>query len=309
MKKRLLLCVATMLLITACNENENTQKTVTKDIKKETKMQRPEKAEEIRVKLGMPFEEFEKIKGMRKKHSPTGKWGYLNFYEKHWSTKNPATILFELDNNKTLKLPYTIRFDTFADSNMVNKGVCEIELQTGITKADLMTYEEARVKFYAFLQDLLKQGWKRALRYSQPRISDRQAMHYKLTENNMYYLDPSYEPTLEEWKKLETGGMSRSNYWVLHYKSKVFLSINLGVVPHKTDPTLASYLMFITIRDGEEEGMSYTKEREESKWKETQVDDVKRYLNYRKEAETKVKAKGYTIDESYEDYVIDPKEY
>ncbi len=309
MRKKLLLCVATMLLVTACNENESTEKHTSKEIQKERKVLRPEKPEEIRVKLGMPFEELEKIGGMRKKHSPAGKWGYLDFYKKHWDIEKPAKIILTYDDTKTLQLPYTIRFRSSADSNRIKKGLSKFQLQTGITKADLMTYEEARVKFYAFLQDLLKQGWERALRYSQPRISDRLAMHYKLTEDDMYYLDPSYEPTLEEWKKLETGGMSSSNYWVLHYKSKVFLRINLGVVPHKTDPTLASYLMFITIRDGEEEGMSYTKEREETKWKETHVDDVKRYLTYRKEAETKVKAKGYTIDESYEDYVIDPKEW
>ena len=155
-----------------------------------------------------------------------------------------------------------------------------------------MTYEEARVKFYTFLQKLLKQGWERALVYDDPRISGRNAMHYKLTEEDMYYLDPSYEPTLEEWKKLETGGMSSSNFWVLHYKSKVFLEINLGVVPHKTDPELASYLMFITIRDGEEEAMRYMKPTDKPKWKELWEERLKRAFEKRTKKESQLKAKG-----------------
>jgi len=226
------------MLLTACNGNENTKKTVVKEIKKEMKMLRPEKAEEMKLKLGMPFEEIEDTPEMQKKHTDAKQWGYLNIYKKQWSTKKPAKVIFTYDN-KTLELPHTIKFYSSANSNRVKKGLYELELQTGITQADLMTYEEARVKFYAFLQKLLKQGWKRVITYSRPRINGRHAMHYKLTEDDMYYLDPTYEPTLEEWKKLETGGKSSSNYWVLHYNSKIFLEINLGVVSHKTDPELS----------------------------------------------------------------------
>jgi len=292
------------MLLTACNRSESTKKTVVKEIKKETKMLRPEKAEEMKLKLGMPFEEIEDTPEMQKKHTDAKQWGYLNIYKKQWSTKKPAKVILTYDN-KTLELPHTIKFYSSANSNRVKKGLYEIELQTGITQADLMTYEEARVKFYAFLQKLLKQGWT----YSRPRISGRHAMHYKLTEDDMYYQDPSYEPTLEEWKKLETGGMSSSNYWVLHYKSKVFLEINLGVVPHKTDPELASYLMFITIHDGEEEAMGYMKPTDRLKWKEFWVGRLERASKKRIKKETQLKAKGYTIDENYEDYVIDPKEW
>ena len=271
-------------------------------------MQR-EQPETVTLKLGMPFKEIEQIKGIYKKHSPAGKWGYLNFYKKYWDVETPATIRLEYDNDKVLELPYTIDMMVTEESEDSQKGIKEFQTQTGITKADLITYEEARKRFYYFLQNLLKAGWKRALSPYDPRISGRLAMHYKLTQEDMYYLDPSYEPTLEEWKKLETGGLGASNYWVLHYQNKIFLRINLGVTPHDSDANLASYLMFITIHDAEEEAMSYTKEREEAKWKETHVDDVKRYLNYRKKTETILKAKGYTIDESYEDYTIDPKEW
>ena len=293
------------MLLTACNGSESAKNTIAKEIKKEIKMLRPEKAEEIKLKLGMPFDEFRKANPSVKVSNKMR----VNFHEKHWSTKKPASIHFELDDNKILELPYSISL-FFGELEEKSKlGLKIFQLQTGITKADLMDYEESRVKFHAFLQGLLKEGWERVITYSRPRINGRQAMHYKLAEDDMYYLDPKYEPTLEEWKKLETGGMSSSNYWTLHYKNKIFLEINLGVVPHKTDSTLASYLMFITIRDAEEEAMRYMAPKDKLKWKEHWVERLEKALKKRIMNETKIKTKGYTIDESYEDYKIDPKEW
>jgi len=298
--------ITIIILLTACNGNESTKKAVIKEIKKETKML---KAEEVKLKLGMTFEEIEAIPKMQKKHTDAKQWGYLNIYKKQWSTKKPVKVILTYDDNKTLELPNTIKFYSSANSNRVKKGLYEFETQTGITQADLLPYEEARVMFHSFLQRLLKEGWKRALNYYNPRISGRHAMHYKLTEDDMYYQDPEYEPTLEEWKKLETGGMGSSNYWVLHYKNKIFLEINLGVTAHKTDPNLASYLMFITIRDAEEEAMVHLVGDDKLKWKEKFPEMTTIQLNDRQKTETKLKTKGYTMDESYEDYVIDPKQW
>ena len=303
MKKTSLIGVTILMLLTACNGNESTKKTVTKETKKERKMLRPDKSEEIKLEFGMTFEEFRKMYP----NVPTRSGN--TFYEKRWKTKNPSTIFFKYDETKILELPYTIRLYFSAFEHEREKGLSEFQTQTGITQADLLPYEEARVMFHSFLQRLLKEGWKRALNYYNPRISGRHAMHYKLTEDDMYYQDPEYEPTLEEWKKLETGGMGSSNYWVLHYKNKIFLEINLGVTAHKTDPNLASYLMFITIRDAEEEAMVHLVGDDKLKWKEKFPEMTTIQLNDRQKTETKLKTKGYTMDESYEDYVIDPKQW
>jgi len=305
--KKVLLCVA--LLLNGCYGKNDSKKNDVKSEKKGINMQR-EKADKIELKMGGSFKEFHaQYPGVKPKKIVVGSSAPVYYYKKRWSSKTPATILFHYDENKTLELPNTINIFLPEDSIFTSKGIKEFQLQTGITQADLMPYEEARVKFYAFLQRLLKEGWERALVYDDPRISGRHAMHYKLTEDDMYYQDPAYEPTLEEWKKLETGGMSSSNYWVLHYKNKIFLEINLGVVPHKTDDTLASYLMFITIRDGEEEAMGYIAPKNRLKWKEFWAKRLEKASNNRKKTETKLQAKGYTMDESYEDYVIDPKEW
>ena len=298
--------ITIIILLTACNGNESTKKAVIKEIKKETKML---KAEEVKLKLGMTFEEIEAIPKMQKKHTDAKQWGYLNIYKKQWSTKKPVKVILTYDDNKTLELPNTIKFYSSANSNRVKKGLYEFETQTGITQADLLPYEEARVMFHSFLQRLLKEGWKRALSPYDPRITGRHAMHYKLTEDKRYYQDPEYEPTLEEWKKLEKGGFTSPNYWVLHYKNKIFLEIKLGVVPNKTDATLASYLMFITIRDGEEEAMRYFDGDEKPKWKSLWHEVKEEAMTERQKTETKLKTKGYTMDESYEDYVIDPKQW
>jgi len=309
MKKVGFICVTVFMLLTACNGSESIKKTVVKEIKKETKMLRPEKAEEVKLSIGGSFKDFYANYPKAKiKRVGDDKWGYTTFYTLRWSSNKPANLTISY-KDMNLSLENTIYMMLTEESEDTQKGLKTFQLQTGITQADLMTYEEARVKFYAFLQKLLKQGWKRALVYDDPRISGRHAMHYKLTEEDMYYQDPTYEPTLEEWKKLETGGMSSSNFWVLHYKSKVFLEINLGVVPHKTDPELASYLMFITMRDGEEEAMGYMKPTDKPKWKELWEERLEKASKNRIKAEDKVKTKGYSIDESYEDYVIDPKEW
>ena len=306
--KKIALCI--VLLLNGCYSQNDNEIKDNKSIKKEVKMLKSQKTEKVQLGMGESFKDFYLIYNQAKvKRVGDDKWGYTTFYTYNWSTKKPANISILDQENIILDLPNTIYMMLTEESEDSKKGIKKIQLQTGITQADLLPYEEAKVRFHDFLQKLLKAGWKRAIRYSQPRISGRHAMHYKLTEDDMYYQDPAYEPTLEEWKKLETGGMSSSNYWVLHYKNKIFLEINLGVVPHKTDPELASYLMFITIRDGEEEAMSYTKERLELKWKETYQEDNKRYSEFRQKIETKLKAKGYTIDENYEDYMIEPKSW
>jgi len=302
-KKTSLIGVTILMLLTACNGNESTKKTVTKETKKERKMLRPDKSEEIKLEFGMTFEEFRKMYP----NVPTRSGN--TFYEKRWKTKNPSTIFFKYDETKILELPYTIRLYFSAFEHEREKGLSEFQTQTGITQADLLPYEEARVMFHSFLQRLLKEGWKRALSPYDPRITGRHAMHYKLTEDKRYYQDPEYEPTLEEWKKLEKGGFTSPNYWVLHYKNKIFLEIKLGVVPNKTDATLASYLMFITIRDGEEEAMRYFDGDEKPKWKSLWHEVKEEAMTERQKTETKLKTKGYTMDESYEDYVIDPKQW
>jgi len=68
--------------------------------------------------------------------------------------------------------------------------------------------------------------------------------------------------------------------------------------------------MFIAIRDGKEESMAHFEGENRAKWGTKWADLLKNEaLPHRNEEEIKVKTKGYSIDESYEEYVIAPKEW
>lgn len=137
--------------------------------------------------------------------------------------------------------------------------------------------------------------------------------HYKLNQNRYYRMDPAYLPTLEEWRALKQGDTA-TNYWALHIDNKAFMTIQVGFEDHKTDPKLGSYLLFINILNGEMEARRYFSPDDEDRmnkrnWKEHWQERLEMARKSRKEKEAVAMAQGYRIDESYQDYVVNPADY
>ena len=269
------------------------------------------KPTQIEITLGESFEGFvKKYPTIKTKKQDTGKWGYLKWYTFNWSTKNPANLVFK-NNGNQININDAIYLSILEDSDYVKDGIIELKIQAGITADDWISHDEARLKFHEILQGFLDKGWRRAASLGRPRISRKDAMRYKKDEKDYFYLDPFYLPTLDEWKSLDRGGLMSSNLWVLRYKNKAFMTINVGITDHKTDPNKGAYLLFIEIVNDENEAKKYfspdTDDRMNKRdWKGLWEERLEEFKATRQKEEIKAIQKGYRIDIHYLDYFIPP---
>lgn len=264
---------------------------------------------QIDITIGESFKGFEtrypsvKISGQNLKE-----FGFMKFYEMDWNPKNASSI--------TIKSPETvahfsdvIHLFITEDSVYTEKGITSFDFQAGISSEDWISHEEARIKFHEILQRLVKNGWEYAADYYSPRLTQKEGFRYKKNEKKYFYLDPSYILTADEWKDLHRRGASSQNYWTLHYKNKLFMQIKLGITNHKKDSKLGVYLMFIEVVNAERQAMLHFEGEDKKHWKSKWKEMLAEAKQERAKAEEAAKAKGYTIDETYQDFMINPDDY
>lgn len=158
---------------------------------------------------------------------------------------------------------------------------------------------EARKKAYQQYQDILavlkKYGWKPYVHLESPRVFGEESWKVEQLESlddqgyaNLW-ADGFYIDSYEKWQKY----VEDDDIFVLFYRKNLLLQLS---VDHKY-PRLEI-----------ETNTSNYLDREDDKWMEKLATDLPKWQAKRKEAEDILRAKGYTIDESYVDAPL-PKEF
>ena len=181
----------------------------------------------------------------------------------------------------------------------------EITMQSGITEWSInfgATDQEAdlpivgRDRLMQFFAALRAGGWKRFVDISDPRLAGKEAWQYS---DGAYYLDPTYTPTLDEWK----ASLIKMPKWVF-YADGVYLKIYVQVWP----AGIAGKQVYLFSLDIQNEYEFYGvrffhgKDREGMRnWKALLPAKLEEYHAMRLKTEAKLKAQGYTIDTTYQD--------
>ena len=264
-----------------------------------------EKPTGIQFSLGEPFDVFAKRYPAIKKQHHAGPEGGANFYQFSWLEDKPAEIKVKFDSNEvTINNAISLMVTEFVYKN--DEGITSARIKSGITYDKKISHDEARLKFHEFLQGLLDKGWKRRLSYTHPRLSGTVAMHYMREYKSSYSLDPNYLPTMKEWMSVDR---SKSMHWGLQAENKAFISIKLQRKTDKENPDIGVYLLSISIENDQEMGRSHFLPEEKKDWNDQEKWDStkEKFLKIRAQAEKDLLSKGYKIDESYEDYEINPR--
>lgn len=289
---RLLLSSLFLPLLFGCNSVEE----------KKSGYRKMEKPTQIEFKFGEPFDSLVKrYPGIKIQKQPVG----ANFYTLHWPEEEPAKVLFK-QGDYSVEIPYTISIMIPESTNRTAEGITQFHLNAGITYDKKIPHDEARLKFHEFLQGLLAKGWKRSLGYGQPRLNGHYAMNYMRTQKNSYKVDPTYLPTLKEWHSMKTYPLG--TYWELHADNKAFIKIKVTYKTDKKDESLGIYLLEIEIINNEELGRAHFLGEEKNNWNDKKKWGALRgtLRKLREKKEKDLLSKGYQIDESYEDYEINP---
>ncbi|MEM6406045.1 MAG: hypothetical protein AAF669_05590 [Pseudomonadota bacterium] len=272
-----------------------------------------EKQRHLHIHLGESFADFVHRNPVEREYKkPSG--SNIMFYKYRWRLNppaSPASVTFHYGHNDIIV--HNLIYMRVLEDRRDDSGIGDIYLQAGITPDGWMPHTEARIQFHAFLQYLLAKGWRYAQGYEAPRLSGAQAMRYKLNEEPYFYLDPAYLPTRQEWRALRQGS-SATNYWNLHIDNKAFMRIQVGFEDHKTDLELGSYILFIYLLNGEQQARRYFSPDDEHRmnkrnWQIHWEERLQMARKTRAEREKTAIMEGYKIDESYQDYAINPADY
>jgi len=263
-----------------------------------------EKPRNLTINLNESFQSFVERYPSVRKTQPLGEKGGATFYKFYWSEEEPASISINYGSGE-VKIDNVINFSMLESDHKSKEGITHTSFDAGITYDKTISHDDARLQFHDFLQRLLNQDWKRTLYYGYPRLIGSQAMHYMREKRSAYPLDPSYLPTLKEWNAMKKGGTR----WELNIENKAFMSISLQRKDNQTNPDMGVYLLSIEIKNDQEMGRAHFSPENKTDWNDQEKWNAakKMFLRKREKTEKDLISKGYKIDESYEDYEINPK--
>jgi len=200
----------------------------------------------------------------------------------------------------SFKIPHVVSITGTEDAVKPEEGLFEFNINAGITAADYVLHDEARIAFGTLLQTLIQAGWKPALTYGAPRLSREQAFKYYLEDDLNGELPIDYSPTLEEWMQIDSGA------WRL-YAGDLFLDINMQRDRKRMNPQEpGGYLLSFTLYGKKERGRKQMRPSERDRWQTLWVEVVKGLKRDRYYLEERLIRQGYTIDTDYVEPLVHP---
>lgn len=219
----------------------------------------------------------------------------LTFYDVDWKTSAPGTVSFE-HGKHALLIEYVLSVSGTQDANYPEEGMSEIDIISGITASDLISHDEARLKMFAILQKIAQAGWSIFIDRGDPRLRGKDAFNYVMAISPFSTLDASYLPTFDEWMHIKSGMTWR------FYADHVYLEVNFTREHTLTDPTKpGAYIVNFNIKNESEHYRAYVGPDNRKRWKELLPGALAKLVPMRAEAEAKMTAKGFKIDETYQD--------
>lgn len=220
----------------------------------------------------------------------------LNFYELNWSTKAMGQVILE-SGAGSVKIPNVINITGTEDGSLPDEGISEFHVNSTITNATMIGHDEARVRTFAYLNEISKNGWKVVIPRSMPRIRGKDMSDYQLNTGHITTLDLNYVPSLEEWMRYED-----LTTWAF-YANHVFLQVQITREHTLIDPSKpGAYLLSTNLESERQHFRSYVNGRDRARWSELLTSEVTKMAQQRAKMESEFRSKGVTIDETY----IDP---
>jgi hypothetical protein len=177
------------------------------------------------------------------------------------------------------------------------EGLLQFEINSALTESDLISHDEARLRFFSILQNLVRAGWKTTIPLSMARLRGKEMTQYLLTSKRRTTLDPSYVPTLDEWMQMKS--LTSWKFYAAH----MYLTVSFTREHTLTDPSkLGAYLLSFEIRNEAEQFRRQVDGLDRNRWKEVVAVALRELAAHRAKMEAELRFKGKTIDDSY----IDP---
>ena len=219
----------------------------------------------------------------------------LNFYEIRFpgQTKGSATV-----NSGTRKfvIENILSITGTEDLDFKDEGLSEFSINCAISATELISHDNARMRFFSMLQDLTRAGWKTTIPRGAPRLLGKEMTNYLLRSRQEVTLDSSYIPSLDEWMRLPslTG-------WEF-YANHAYLTVTFTREHTLTDPEkLGAYLVSFELKNEAEEFRGHVGGSGRNRWKEILPKELTKLAQERVKKETELRQHGTKIDETYVD--------
>lgn len=219
----------------------------------------------------------------------------LNFYKIRFSNASRGSARLNSGAGKFL-IENVISVTGTEDLDFKEEGLSEFSINAAITESDLISPDEARVKFFGMLQGLLHAGWKTTIPLDSPRLRGKEMTQYRLRGKNHSTLDPSYVPSLDEWMR-----MKNLTGWEF-YANHTYLSVTFTRERTLTDPTKpGAYLVSFELKNEAEKFRGHVGGSDRNRWKEVLPKELKELAQERVKKENELRLQGAKIDEAYVD--------
>lgn len=219
----------------------------------------------------------------------------LNFHEVTWKPTAPGAVMF-LHRQHSFGIDHVLSVMATEDVSSPGRGLFSLSLNSGVSGADFVNHDEARKLFYGIIRVVSSKGWKSVVERSSPRLQGEARFKYALADDYLDGLDAFYEPTLEQWMRINRGAS-----WPF-YADGVFLRISLQRDADHMDPQKPGvYLLSFDFESAAEYFKAYAPPEHRDRWRELLPAELARAAKERARKEAELKALGVTIDETYVD--------
>ncbi|MDB5935613.1 MAG: hypothetical protein JWQ01_2957 [Massilia sp.] len=246
----------------------------------------------IELHIGEKGESFvHRIPALAVDRQPAG----LNFYTFRWSVHSMGAVIIK---HGTLQLPIenVISVTSTEDMDYIDEGISEIAINSAITHSEKILHDEARVKTFAFLQGIVRKGWKVTIPRSMARIRGKDMNNYMLEDGKATTLDPSYIPTLSEWMRYED-----LTTWEFYF-DRAFLTVQISREHTLTDPTKPGvYLLSTRLQNEPQHFRGYVDGFDRPRWRELLLPKITELAESRVKREAAFRIRGIPIDDKYVD--------
>lgn len=238
-------------------------------------------------------QQFIKYAQQGEDRQPAG-MGFLNLL---WSPPNLATVNINLGPH-SLSIPNTISvLGTKINYDKSMQGVQIFDLNAALNKEEYVTEEQAYNAYRVLIKQLESKGWKQYFIPFSARFHKKDNL--KLILESGKVADPFDILSFKDWNEVFN---NEPSIVIRLYLPDYILSITLSKTGHLRDQV--QYMLrfsFESVKYNRRNLISKAYKMSETELEEAYLANVKRHAMLRKMEETELKAKGYHIDESYQD--------
>ncbi len=250
--------------------------------------------ETLFIRLGEPAKALvaKNLGTLKLDEQPAG----LDFVRAKW--REPQLGVIEVKQGVLgVKFDKVLTLDAMQDTGSFgSEGIVEIDVNMMLADQEKIGHDEARQRFFAFLESLRSSGWISTVDRGMPRLAGQDRFVYTMSRSATMGLDVAHLPNLSEWMRIEP--QTPWGFW----REGVFLEVSFMREPTLLDVAKPGvYVLTARVRTASEEARSLVEPRDRDRWKEALPGVLKQLDVLRDREERELSAKGITIRTEYLD--------